>query len=386
MLTNYEKKAVIEEHYPTIRRSFIKTIKRIIGPFLTRFKLKGNLSGILAFNSRKREDYEIFFQKVIGTCSSINRIEVTKGRCIRLDALKAYIGYFAESYNFEKIISDETLDSAYKPTFIDKILTVSNLVSNYCMVKDIYTTDFSGIKGCLVYCDTLPMEAALIEACNRKGIVTITCQHGINIPSDKIESFHQLNYRYVPSKIALVWGKKNKELIEMYNPQCECIVCGNPTITIESGLHCDDYIAVVGDIPENKKYNQIIISIAEKYARANNLRVIIRIHPTDNEENYHIDGAVSSYGKDIDKAEFILAHTTTMIFSYLIKGKKVFRLRSDIPYGLIDDSITFENVDELIALVDKSIDFKRIVKEQIQYCGDESTKKYEVYFNGICGI
>ena len=383
MLTEYEKKIVLKRYFPTAKQSVSKNFKELFGPFFTRFALTGRLNGILAFNSMKRDDYEEFFLKVINTCSYANQVGIKKRRCLRVDALYAYIKYFIKSFDFAEVVRTETTDTNYNQSFINRILTISDMVSNYCMVKDLSNHDFKSVKGCLVFCDTLPSEAALVEACNKNNLISITCQHGIYIPSKKIENVHQLNYRYVPSMYALVWGVGTQKLIKKYNPNCKCVICGNPTIEPGSEEYRSDFIAVVGDIPAYKKYNQKMIATAEQYAKCNGLKVVIRLHPTDSPDDYKIDKTISSYGKNIDCAVFLLAHTSTMIFTYLSKGKRVFRLKSDIPYGLANTMISFTSLEELKYKLGCEIDFANIAKEQIEFCGSKSIERYTSFFETL---
>ena len=133
------------------------------------------------------------------------------------------------------------------------------------------------------------------------------------------------------------------------------------------------------DLPRMHEYNQKMIDIVESYARNTSKKVRLRIHPADKKENYRVDGKICEFSSNLDDSFFIVAHTTTMIFTYLLSGKKVLKFKSDIPFFPVDKNMVFDTLDDLTKCVNYfyNFDCSKMAKNEISYIGEESAFKYK---------
>ena len=133
------------------------------------------------------------------------------------------------------------------------------------------------------------------------------------------------------------------------------------------------------DLPRMHEYNQKMIDVVESYARNTSRKVRLRIHPADKKENYRVDGKICEFSSDLDDAFFIVAHTTTMIFTYLLSGKKVLKFMSNIPFFPVDKNMVFSTLDDLTKCANHfdNFDGSKMAKNEISYIGEESAFKYK---------
>lgn len=219
----------------------------------------------------------------------------------------------------------------------------------------------------------------IMEKREAKGKASVTCQHALFIPGIGNSTYDILNMWMVKAKTALLWGQYTEEQYRNFNPNLKCEICGNPTIT-EKKYH--ENVAIIGiamDLPRMHEYNQKMIDVVESYARNTSRKVRLRIHPADKKENYRVDGKICEFSSDLDDAFFIVAHTTTMIFTYLLSGKKVLKFMSNIPFFPVDKNMVFSTLDDLTKCVNHfdNFDGSKMAKNEISYIGEESAFKYK---------
>lgn len=122
-----------------------------------------------------------------------------------------------------------------------------------------------------------------------------------------------------------------------------------------------------------------MIDVVEGYARNTSRKVRLRIHPADKKENYRVDSKICEFSSDLDGAFFIVAHTTTMIFTYLLSGKKVLKYKSNVPFFPVDKNMVFSTLDDLTICVKHfdNFDCSKMAINEISYIGEESAFKYK---------
>ena len=126
-----------------------------------------------------------------------------------------------------------------------------------------------------------------------------------------------------------------------------------------------------------------MLEIAYKIAKKNSMKVFVKIHPLDRSENYKFDKGITCLSSKIEKCDFIIAHTTSMIYQYLALGYKVFKLKSKIPSNNISHEIQFETYQELEDALRKEFDFVGESHRHIEVIGDDSKKRYSAFFSTL---
>lgn len=266
-----------------------------------------------------------------------------------------------------------------KPSFWERVVIFFNLITGMGIYNSFSKLDFSQAEKIVVLGDVWQEESMLVQYANDKGIASVTCQHALFIPSIGNSTYDILNMWMVKAKTALLWGQYTEEQYRNFNPNLKCEICGNPTIT-EKKYH--ENVAIIGiamDLPRMHEYNQKMIDVVESYARNTSRKVRLRIHPADKKENYRVDGKICEFSSDLDDAFFIVAHTTTMIFTYLLSGKKVLKFMSNIPFFPVDKNMVFSTLDDLTKCANHfdNFDGSKMAKNEISYIGEESAFKYK---------
>ena len=385
-LENLDKLIIFSHHeYETFKckgRKFM-VIHKILSNVLAKRTLDGEVGEYTFFNSTKRKDQGELFQAIYDRCPYEKKIIKLK-RKIRINFNVLALGVV--SLKFIRRIR-RTLSETYparKISLPEIVYIYVDYLAQRDFQKSLIKFDCSGMKCFVVLADVLLFEKTAIDYFNSLNIKTVTAQHGLYFWQDGFENVQKLNYYSVPSRYILTWGSHTNTLFNRLNAGKTLIVCGNPLIKRYSGEH-ENYIAVCGDTIKYVACNKKMIEIAEQYARKKGIRVLVRLHPADDENNYEIDPSITQYNRDIDKASFIIGHTTTMLCRYMAEGKKVFRYKSDVFFDLVPPSIEFSSEEELEKLADniEQIDFEQIAKQNIAYLGEESAEQYKNAFEYI---
>ncbi len=353
-------------------------VKLFLQTFLFKYKLVGELKENIYFYP-PREDFDnlvLLIKK--STDMESSTVKICKKIRINFIAFAKFIfSLLKNSKKIKKIIKDD----------LNKKISIQNtiyiklwLFKVEQLEEQFKKISFLGVKNLIVLTDVLMYENALINVANEKKINTIILQHGFYIPSNKIYSIDNLNYRYVNAKYFLVWGNETKKMIDHYN-NINVIICGDPRLKKESIDIRNKTIGVLCDAPRFHSYNQQMIDIAEDFALKLGFKVLIRLHPRDDCKYYILNKNISIFERNLDETTFILAHTSTMIFTMMLKHKCVFRFNSDISYEKLD-KIKFSNLDELIKLYNdmNNLNFDDMLNEHYEYVGDESIKRYRAFF------
>lgn len=360
-----------------------KILRKILSVFFVKRTICGDIKEYTFFHSSKRKDYKELFEKIYSTCPYEKNMLSIKNKL----TINFYI--LVISILDLRVLKDICL--MLNEIYVDKKISFCAIIYiyfEYLKQKDflrrIKKLDDSKMKCFVVLEDALPFEQTAVCYFNAINIKTITAQHATFYWREGFDDIQILNYYKVPSQYVLTWGENTNKLFNELNPGKKLIICGNPLVKRRS-TDMGDYIAVCGDVIEHLKKNKEMIEIAEKYARKNSVRLLIRLHPADNEANYFIDNEVAQFSKDIDNAQFIIGHTSTMICRYIAEGRKVFRYRSDVLFDIVPDTIEFSTENELEELVKNSnkIDFEYIAEQNIKYCGKESENFYRQAFQYI---
>jgi hypothetical protein len=239
-------------------------------------------------------------------------------------------------------------------------------------------------KHVVVFSDVQPIENLIVQYSNLHNISTQTLQHGLYVDYEAMPNINMLNYLEVSSKTLLAWGDSTKTLFEKYNDNINIKICGKP-LEMKGTNPIEKFMGIVLDQPMFSLYNQRLLDIAHEIAKGKDLKIFIKVRPQDKLNNYNIDPKLILEEKEIKNADFILAHTTSMIYELLRVGSKVYKLYSNIPSNSIDSKLIFSSAEELVEKLNASKNLKFINegKRHIAFIGAESQQKYKEFFDEI---
>ena len=385
MIFNYTEKQIVFSYLEIKALSTRKFLlmRKMISSFLGIRSLEGNIEDFTFFYSSKRSDQNKLFDKIYDSCPfEKSRLKLKKINCINF----RIIFDFFTNYNFIQKIQG-VMNKYYEEvntTYSEKLYIYFDYLLQKDFLRNIKKIDMKKMNHFVVLADALLYEQTAVSYFKEKGINTITAQHAIFFDSDNFEFVQKLNYFHAPSNYVLTWGNNTNKLFEKMSPNIKIIICGNP-ITEFKEVQMKNYIAVTGDSIQFIEQNKEMIKLAEEYAKMLSLKVYIRLHPADNENNYIIDRSVTFFNSDIDEAIFIISHASSMLCRYIVEGRRVLRYKSDIRLDFVSSELEFSNLEELQFLTKHldTIDFLKLGKQNIAYCGDESVERYREAFKII---
>lgn len=232
--------------------------------------------------------------------------------------------------------------------------------------------------------DAFDNETACVQFMQKKGVKTISAQHALDPLNVSIGQIGTINFWGLPTDYYWAWGDNTKKYLSIWNPELKIVTCGNPLISPQSVSKTQGgYIGVVLDTPYYRKYNQKLIDIAKEYAEQNGKRVRIRVHPQDNPVGYSITGECMEICSDLYGSEFILGHTSTMIFTYLAEGTKVYKLKSSVECAEFPLELVFQTSDDLEKLSIKKETLNDFISQHIKYIGEQSMSAYRQSLENI---
>ncbi len=350
---------------------------------LAKRTIEGEIEEFTFFYSSKRKDQNRLFEKIYSSCP-YRKTKLVLKRKTTLNG--RFLLGFISNFSFFHTIR-RTLNKYYgtvKVSLREQLYIYIDYLAQEDFLRSVKKQNIDKLKVFVVLADVLLFEQTAVCYFNTKNISTVTAQHGIFFWQDDFSYVQKLNYYNAPSKYVLTWGENTSKLFNRLSPDTESIICGNPLL-VPKRVQVKNFIAVSGDtvnfIDENKK----MIEIAELFAKNHSMDLYVRLHPADREENYVVDTDITQFRKDIDEAQFILSHTSSMLCQYISEGRRVFRYKSKIELDYVPSTIEFTNINELEELV-KSVDinaFHLIAVKNIAYCGEDSMRKYGEAFNYI---
>ncbi|WP_202107650.1 hypothetical protein [Succinivibrio dextrinosolvens] len=345
---------------------------------------QGSNEELLFVIIHKRADYRRLIDSIADKCNgTIYKIN----SCVRLFPNLKNIIYLIRTFGKTK--------SVILPIFNDKDELIGSIIKQYSFferisISALYVDSFFAIssiplehtKKIFVLCDIWPSENVLIEKAKFMGIKTFCGQHAIYYRDSKMKNANMLLLENLSSDVYLVWGRVTKELLLKDNKNIRVELCGNPLYQKNNLCTVNkNSWAILGDIPQNHKYTQKLIDIVSKVALKRNAHIKIRLHPQDriNQDLYKIDHNLCVFDNNTDNSEIFFVHVTTLLFEYLVSGKKVFKYISDAKGSEVDNRICFTCSSQLDLLISKKelIDVEDMVQNQIVACGDESKELYK---------
>jgi glycosyltransferase involved in cell wall biosynthesis len=319
-----------------------------------------------------RQDYNEYFNKVYEQCSyekeksDIQLNFVQKPSYFKIIKVLVYLPIFF------KIKGIDLRSKLYMYFKAISYISVINVASKY------------NINVLIAFADMQPIENLLIQFFKKNGKQTITMQHGLYVDYTSFENINKVNYENVVSDHFLAWGNETRELIQKYHPNAKITVCGKP-IYLTPPKEKEPHFTVVFDQNIFKEQNRELIAIANEIARHIGLQINVRLHPWNNKAEYEFDEDICVFDRSIESSQFVIGHTTSMIFECMRSGIPAYKYRTEIPANVIDERLKFSNADELLQCLEntKGFDFVEAGKYYLQYIGEESLEQYRRFFDRL---
>lgn len=355
----------------------VQNTRRLAGLFQSVFFKSPNIpsqkfnSRILFLKSLSRADYDKKFKQIYSLSRQKNVVDITYSK---KKFIRAYPFYIAFKY-FPLLLFRSFNFNLFKTLY----LMISQI--KYLEVAEkVYKNDF---RYLVVFADMQPIDNMICQIAQKKGIKTITLQHGLYVDYENSFNVNIVNYENHTADYFLAWGDDTKELIQKYHKESNIIICGNPLKKINSRV-INDYFTVVFDQNLFHKYNKILLNIAYNIAKEFNLKINLKLHPNNKKNWYEIDNSFIIENQDIYSSKFVIGHTTSILYELMVLGIPSYKLRSDIPANVLDEDLKFSTVEELDSKILKhkkeQFRFDDYAKRYIQYIGDKSLNKYKDFF------
>lgn len=205
-------------------------------------------------------------------------------------------------------------------------------------------------KVAVFFADMQPVEHLLSLHFRSLGVTTVTLQHGLYVDYGDFDTVNSINYLHQPSEYFLSWGRNTSDLIRRHHPGAKVIECGKPLIfaaTSEEGTLPVPYVAVLLDQKIFHEQNREMLRIVLRYAGEKGYAVTVRLHPQLSREELFAEFPEVSERLAFADAEFVVGHTSTMIYEAIHLGCRTVRYRSAAPAIPLPPSYEFSSLDEL---------------------------------------
>jgi len=368
---------IMEFNNKTKRNKIYHIIKSFIGGVITKdrfidFDKKNIDKGKNIFiKCQNRNDYNELFDKIFDQCY-FDKNKYDYERKITFNFI-FLIDFFRNK--------DIMVDFCHEFSRIDAVFYYIRFI-RYAQV--VYCLKNIKIYNLIAFSDVQPYENVIIQYCNFNNITTATMQHGLYIDYKNLPNINMLNYIDVSSKYLLAWGESTKELFGKYNSNIKVEICGKPIEINNNTTEIDiKLIGIVFDQPMFSEYNKKLLSVAVEFADKHEYEIVVRIHPSDNPDEYSINSNKIRWDSNLLNTHFILAHTTSMICEYMQQKKRIYILKSNIPSNEYNSKIKFNSCDELEKIIDFEFDFINEAEKHIAFTGSNSLNKYKEFFNKI---
>lgn len=356
---------------PLYRKALLNL--QFIKIFFLKWDIPKNLNTKLLFTqSMNRNDYNNFVQCVYDTveCNDKQYLFISKKYGLNFDCFNLKLNDIRQIW--QEIIVDNVFMKLFIMFNIIHIASIRKSVKTYNI--DVLTT----------HADMQPIENYLIQYFKSKNKITITLQHGLYIDYSKNKNKNEVNYKNVISDFFLAWGNETKELIQKYHPNCKIILCGNPIMQINSMMKNNNFFGIVFDQELLKNYNKEILQIGQELAKELNMKIVLKLHPQNNIDDYMIDKTLV-IDKKIEESMFVIGHTTTMLYTLMRCGMAVFKFHTEVPSNKIGDVFLFLSLEDLKdkILNIKNTNYVNEGKYYLEHIGDDSLVCYKTFYKEL---
>lgn len=370
----YEIKDKSEEDLRVCLRSYLKNLLncKISVPAVTK-------TGTLFFRSLVRDDYKVLFHDIAETLQNNDIVFV-----------EDYLS-FSQGFNIEASEVLIKLHPMYYAFSASSPLERSCLYVRLCyyflVLKSIARIDF---KNLVLFSDMQPVEDFISQYVQKYDKRTISLQHGLYVDYGNYDTINKINYLHQPSRYFLAWGENTASLISRHHPSTQVTLCGKPRISAMSEVdassvadHGQSYFTVVLDQSIFDEYNFKLLRIMSSFSAKNGMVMNVKFHPYNKKIKYNHLKIQYVEGLPLRNSQFVVGHTSSLIYEVMCYGVPVYKFRSDIPCLATPEEISFDSLVELENSLAVDHDFLEISRQYISHFGPQSLERYREFFKSI---
>lgn len=334
-------------------------------------------TGAVFFRSLVRDDYKELFCAVIEASGIEDKVVVEDYQCrshpprLNIQASRHMLN-MAELY--EDLDIEDPLDRAC--CFI-RVCKYSFILEHFRRME---------FKALVCFADMQPVEHLLAHYFRSQGVTTFTLQHGLYVDYGEMQTVNVINYKHQPSEYFLSWGPETSNLIHRYHPENRTVDCGKPLIfnTAPAGNSpkSTGYISVFLDQKIFNPQNEDMVRVVLDFARRTNRTVKVRFHPSIRKNEFFAKFPEIKEQLHFEDADFVVGHTSSLLYEALSLGCRVLRYETDIPAIPLPVSCTFSNVEQLAARLELPQP-EDLAKQYFCATGAQSLQRYRDVFNKI---
>jgi hypothetical protein len=350
-------------------------LKRFKDSLFSSNQPKNKCNNFVFFKSLIRDDYNYLFNKVTSACTQASYLKIDKPYIVNNKINKKYLFVLFQNLNLFFCFSAGSLKQRiFLYTRLCFYKMIAEVICNY------------KLNRIIVFADMQPVDNLICQMAKTKKISTTTLQHGLYVDYEKQFNVNIVNYQNHVADYFLAWGEDTKKLIKKYHPNSKVIIVGKPIDEIKY-REIKNYFTVVFDQNIFHEYNKKILDISYKIAQKFNLKINLRLHPNNKLNLYNIRQGTVLIDEDLYCSQFVIGHTTSILYELMRQGIPSYKYRSDIPSNLLDEEFKFTYISELENKINKhqnnNFDFAEYAKRYIKYIGEESLGKYKEFFEGL---
>lgn len=331
---------------------------------------------IVCLRTMQRDDYKALFGSILSTLQGwpVVRVEDYVGRQPRLnmdtiERLTASVGVLTERLRH--------MDCPQRRAAVAVRLAAHEYVAERTLeLEPAALVCFSSMQ---------PAENLAALVARRRGIPTVTMQHGLYVEYKELSTINQINYELQPCEHFLAWGEHTAELIRRHHDDVQVHICGKPeTYTGAPSQTAADRPAlmVITDQVLFDEANRNLLEIATAYGRKTGLTVKARFHPSNPKAEY-----LKLFPSLVEDRYFldcalVIGHTSSLIYEAITLGKRTLRMRTEAPAIELPDALTFETFEELCEKAEAPVQAD-VADRYIASTGAESLAGYRAFFDGL---
>ena len=306
---------------------------------------------VIAFKtlSPQRSDYKQIFDSICEHLKASLRVKVVKDF---ENHVPGYINENRASFYKKNIWIKRIFPTAW-PHYLKRTCFVQLIHALYIYEKYISN---STRKVTLSFSDMQVLDNIIIQLENQKNVKTCTMQHGLYVDYEEFNTINKVNYICSPSNYFLAWGEDTARLMKRYHPNKTIFICGKPTPSSKhwstsNTIECMDVsitrkpCLIICDQEIFRRENFKMISIALSVWEKNDIH--IRNHPQNNRNEYLQNFDIEDNLLEMDNYDFILGHSSTLLYEAIEDGFHVCQLRSSAKRINLPNNMQFLNSAEL---------------------------------------
>ena len=356
-------------------------MKKIVSPLAPLFHLITKAcdlplqidTDILFFRTLHRPDYDNLFAAIVGACHKRKQIVELRYRW-KAGVLGLWRGVRCYR-SLRSLLQWDLPGSLYVYLQYVRCLEILDRITGYRAVR------------LVLFADMQPIENMVSQIFSRRGCETVTLQHALFVDYGDVASIRSLNYRNIVSHWFLAWGEETRQLVERYHKNAVRVaICGKPILAVDrrdAAVNVNErFFSLVLDYDDLAEYNATLLLIGNEISQRLGLPAHIRFHPWGDANRYTIPPGMQQSRGSIECSEFVIGHTSSLLFDLMRIGLPVFHLASPVPRIPIADVVVFHTADDLAEKLGHHFDFPTIATSAIACTGEESLRRYMEFFDG----